>query len=294
MTKTDKHFFWWISFPTNTALAELESSQLFDLGAAGTEEQNTFPEIVNPVGDMLLKACFMDKDSFEAAKVFFQEREGLAFGEEEQEDWDQSWRLQQKPLAVTDHLTVMPPWLDAEPHGVTLKLEAKMAFGTGSHETTRLCALMLEELDCKDKTVLDIGTGTGILALYAAFLGAKQTIAHDIDPVTGPCLRENFELNIPPQGHEVIFFVGGLEALKESFRFDIILCNMIRTELWPFREELFAQLKPSGLVIVSGQLHQDREHFVELQKTIPFHFVQEKSLNEWWGFVGQLNSDIKA
>jgi len=74
-----------------------------------------------------------------------------------------------------------------------------MAFGTGSHESTRIAALLLETLNLRGKSVLDVGTGTGILSLYPAQLGAKLCVGFDIDPVTGPCLRENLDLNPPPR-----------------------------------------------------------------------------------------------
>ena len=76
-----------------------------------------------------------------------------------------------------------------------LELEAKTAFGTGEHDTTSSCATLMESIDFNGKTVLDIGTGTGILAMYARRLGAKMAVGTEIDPLTIPCIAENFERN---------------------------------------------------------------------------------------------------
>jgi len=158
-----------------------------------------------------------------------------------------------------------------------------MAFGTGSHESTRIAALLLESLDLREKSVLDVGTGTGILSLYPAQLGAKFCVGFDIDPVTGPCLRENSDLNPPPPGSAVVFFVGILDALQASVRFDVIVCNMIRTEAWPHLEAFLAHLKPGGRLVLSGQRIEDQSHWTQWFKEKNLAPVREITLGEWWG-----------
>src|SRR5690606_13503033 len=133
-------------------------------------------------------------DACRAARAVFGEQRVVAWGESPWEDWDRSWRERQVPVEVTPGLTVCPPWVEAPPGSRhVIRLEAKMAFGTGSHESTRIAALLMEKLDLSGRTVLDVGTGTGLLALFAARQGARRIVGFDIDPVAGPCLRENLD-----------------------------------------------------------------------------------------------------
>lgn len=275
--------YWWISFRSPANSLELDQDQLFELGATGIEEVDE----ASSTNGILLKGFFEAADTFAAAVRHFGDRPGFASGEAPVEDWDRSWRDRQVPLEVTPSLTVVPPWVDSGPAPYVIRLEAKMSFGTGSHETTRLCATLLEQFPPKGKSVLDIGTGTGILALYAALLGACEVVALDIDPVVGSNLRENLVLNPPPADCRFYPFIGELSAMGPKTRFDLILCNMIRTELWPFREELRARLHPGGLFIVSGQREEDKSHFFAWQKESPFEIVSESMLDGWWGFAAR-------
>jgi len=326
--------YWWITFRSTAEDLELDQNRLFELGATGIEE----PEDPGASGDSrgaagvppgaegippgtsgafpLLKAYFEATQTFMAAKAAFADRPGFTSGEAPVEDWDRSWRDRQTPVEVTPSLTVVPPWVDPGPARHVIRLEAKMAFGTGSHESTRIAALLLETLPGRPaqgvrpadapsaaapsattssvdaplsgRSVLDIGAGTGILALYAGLLGAGLIVALDIDPVTGPCLRENQALNPLPAQARFQPFVGILDALRPDAAFDVIVCNMIRTELWPFREELRRRLKPGGHFVVSGQRQEDKPHFLAWQRQSPFRIVAEQSLDAWWGFAATL------
>ncbi len=322
--------YWWITFRSTAADLELDQDRLFELGATGIEE----PEDPGASGETpLLKVYFEESGAFTTAATAFRDRPGFASGEAPIEDWDRSWRDRQTPVEVTPSLTVVPPWVDPGSARHVIRLEAKMAFGTGSHESTRIAALLLENLPgparpdgtgtgldgtgagtgrpsnpgnpsspgpeslprvdtplgtpLDGRSVLDIGAGTGILALYAGLLGAGLIVALDIDPVTGPCLRENQALNPLPARARFQPFVGELGALREDAAFDIVICNMIRTELWPFREELRRRLKPGGHFIVSGQRQEDKPYFLAWQRQSPFRIVAEQSLDAWWGFAAQ-------
>lgn len=273
---------------------ELDQDGLFESGATGVEEVEAPP---GHSGGVLLKGFFAAAVDMEGARARFADRPELACGEARLEDWDRSWRERQTPVPVTGLLTVVPPWVPAPADARhVIRLEAKMAFGTGSHESTRIAALLLEKAGAAGASVLDIGAGTGILALYAARLGAAAVTALDIDPVAGPCLRENLALNPVPSQCRFHILVGGIEALAPAARFGVVLCNMIRTELWPFREELRARLAPQGsatpqrpgLFIVSGQRLEDKPHFLAWRETSPFRILHEAEMDGWWGFAGSL------
>ncbi|MEO7425556.1 MAG: 50S ribosomal protein L11 methyltransferase [Fibrobacteria bacterium] len=302
--------YWWLCFRSPQTSLELDQDRLFELEATGIEEveepvasptTGSSMAAENPTSldeGILVKAFFATAGAAETAHAWFQDRPGLAMGEEKIEDWDRSWRDRQTPVAVTDSLVVMPPWVDAPANGRhVIRLEAKMAFGTGSHESTRIAATLLERIALAGGSVLDIGTGTGILALYAAQLGAASVLALDIDPVVGPCLNENLILNPPPRGCRFRTLIGEIDSLAGEARFDTVICNMIRTELWPFREQLRSRLsiaaetplRRGGLFVVSGQRLEDKTHFLAWRETSPFRIVQETEMDGWWGFAGALD-----
>ncbi len=186
------------------------------------------------------------------------DRPGLEWGESPWEDWDHDWRERQTPVEVTSRLVVCPPWIAAP---------------------------LLEDLDLRGKSLLDMGTGTGILSVYAAGLGAAFVTGFDIDPVTGPCLHENLDLNPTPPGTIVAFFVGTSEALRPSARFDAVVTNMIRTEIWPYLDVLLSRLRPGGSLAVSGQRIEDQPYWREWFTAKGLKPFREFELDGWWGFV---------
>ena len=275
---TIRPVYYWIRLTSSPESTESDQYRLMELGALGAEETEGAPVAV--------KGCFADQAVWLHARAALADRSGLQSGDSPWEDWDRSWRERQTPVEVTPCLAVCPPWVDPPAHiRHCIKLEAKMAFGTGSHESTRIAALLLEELDLRGKSLLDAGTGTGILSLYPAQLGARLAVGFDIDPVTGPCLCENLDLNPLPSGAKAVFYVGTLDALSPSMRFDVIVCNMIRTEAWPHLDAFPAFLKPGGCIIISGQRLEDQPHWLkwfEEKEVKPFC---EIILEEWWGFA---------
>ncbi|MEO6098213.1 MAG: 50S ribosomal protein L11 methyltransferase [Fibrobacteria bacterium] len=291
--------YWWLCFRTSIESLELDQDRLFETGATGIEEveeastvvgdASTGPEALNRSG-VLVKGFFGTAGEMQAAREFFKDRKDLTHGEEKIEDWDRSWRDRQTPVEVTANLVVMPPWVDAPAGGRhVIRLEAKMAFGTGSHESTRIAANLLERVPLQGGSVVDIGAGTGILALYAAQLGATSVLALDIDPVVGPCMNENLILNPVPAGCRFRTLIGGTGTLKGNARFSVVICNMIRTELWPFREELRSRLLPGGSFLVSGQRLEDKQHFFAWRETSPFRIGEEVEMDGWWGFAATVD-----
>jgi ribosomal protein L11 methyltransferase len=282
--------FYWLRFRSESHQQDWDQHELFEFGALGTEEEMADGFSPNPdalAGPLWLKASFSDPEAWKTALKHFKDRPDLTSGQDLVEDWDQSWRDRQEPVMVTPQLTVVPPWLPSPETGFSIRLTAKMAFGTGLHESTQLAATLLEQLPLQKARVLDVGAGTGILALYAALLGAPWAVAHDIDPVAGPCLAENLALNPPPKGSLANFFVGTTDAIKTGVVFEVIVCNMIRTEWWPFRAELAQLTLTQGHLILSGQRLEDKSEVLPWLNQVGFIPVLEVEKNGWWAVAAQ-------
>jgi ribosomal protein L11 methyltransferase len=173
------------------------------------------------------------------------------------EDWSSSWKVHFKPLRVGKHLLIVPTWEDAAalPDDLVIRIDPGMAFGTGGHETTRLCLELLESvLDngplLSMPSLLDLGTGSGILAIAANLLGAGRILALDIDPDAVEVACENLALN--DMSDLIECGTAPLESLTENF--DIILANILAEELVRLASSLAERLHPGGSLILSGIL----------------------------------------
>ncbi len=197
-------------------------------------------------------------------------------------DWDRWWKDCATPVHVSKRLWVRPPWVNFTPEesdAILLELEAKSAFGTGDHATTALIAGMIENLDLKGKSFLDIGTGTGILTMLADKLGAKLAVGTEIDMLALPCIAENFEKNHCKNAHAVF---GFLDVFKSGTKFDAIVCNMIRTEFWPLRKDVERLLAPKGRFILTGQLTAEKDYVLSWFEECRFKTLREQTRDEWW------------
>ena len=173
------------------------------------------------------------------------------------EDWSTSWKVNFKPLRIGRRLLIVPSWEEPQPqpNDIVLRLDPGMAFGTGGHETTRLCLELLEQIMdtmpiLRSPAVLDLGTGSGILAMAAVQLGAGRVCAVDIDPLALEVARENLEIN--GLADQVECSTTPLESLEGCF--DVILANILAEELVRLAPYLGKRLSPGGSLVLSGIL----------------------------------------
>jgi ribosomal protein L11 methyltransferase len=167
------------------------------------------------------------------------------------------------------------------PPGMTrLHLPAVRAFGTGSHESTRLAVRLLLSEDLRGARVLDVGCGAGTLAFVAALEGARQAVAFDVDPHAAFATREQARANGIPR---LYAFAGPLEALRDEARFDIIVANMIHEEIAPLLPLFRTRLLSNGLLLCSGQLAERKGEWDDLLRKSGFHSVRSIAENEWFG-----------
>jgi ribosomal protein L11 methyltransferase len=168
-------------------------------------------------------------------------------------DWSEGWKAWLRPVAV-GRITVVPPWLAPEgpvtsgPGPLTVVVEPGMAFGTGHHETTAGCLLALQEVDLVGRRVVDVGTGTAILAIAAVALGAREVDAVDVDPEAIDVARANVAAH--GMQDRIRLAVGSCEVARGPG--DVVVANIITDVLLPLAPALVGLLAPDGVLITSG------------------------------------------
>lgn len=173
-------------------------------------------------------------------------------------DWAEAWKAFFKPFRVGRRLVVVPSWEEFRPRSgdVILRLDPGMAFGTGTHASTALCLEALERLARPGVDVLDVGTGSGILAIAAAFLGADRVTALDIDPVAVRVARENIAAN--GVSSRVQARLG--EAMDEpAASYDLVLANLTAGIHTAVHADLVRALRPGATLVVSGIIAEEAE-----------------------------------
>jgi len=167
----------------------------------------------------------------------------------EQDDWQNGWRKYYHPMEIGTRLAIVPSWQEYDTDRVKLILDPGLAFGTGGHETTSLCLETLDEKIAGGERVLDIGTGSGILAIAALKLGAASAEGVDIDPVAVRTAGENAALN--GVADKLTVLVGDLSD-KASGQYDVVVANIVANAIISLAPAVPALMKPSGYFIASG------------------------------------------
>jgi ribosomal protein L11 methyltransferase len=170
-----------------------------------------------------------------------------------EQDWAVNWREFFGVVETGGRIVVVPTWVDHEPRPGqrVIRLDPGRAFGTGHHETTRLCLRALERHVRPGASVLDVGTGSGILAIAAALLGAGHVLAVDIDPTAVEVARENCSAN----GVEVVLRAGALESRPGQF--DVVVANISAPANIALAPLFGASVRPDGILILSGLLEEN-------------------------------------
>ena len=203
-----------------------------------------------------------------------------------EQDWLAEYRRHAVPRAIGATF-----WVDPHPASPTppppgrihLIVEPRQAFGSGSHESTQLVLLMMEELPLAGRRVLDVGTGSGILALAARALGAAAVVGFDLD-VEAVCIARQ-TVAVQPQPLPVALFAGSTRALRPRPAFDLILANLIPAEAQPLLGDLRAQLAPGGRLLLSGLMADQLAASEEELERCGFSVESGRELDEWVGVM---------
>jgi ribosomal protein L11 methyltransferase len=197
-----------------------------------------------------------------------------------EEDWVEAWKEQLSVLRIGRRIVVRPSWRDyaPEPGDVVIQLDPGMAFGTGLHPTTQMCLLALEELMCPGAAVLDLGTGSGILAIVAAKLGAGRVLAVDRDPVAVKTARGNIVTNGVQRTVGVVR--GSLGEVSGSY--DLVVVNILaKVIVEMMREGLATRLHPGGSLITAGIIADQESEVVAALEQEGLTAVGRQQREDW-------------
>ena len=203
----------------------------------------------------------------------------------QQQNWNAEWESQFDPVYVEDFLTIRAPFHDISVEkGMTLEIMPKMSFGTGHHQTTWMMSKALFELETMPAKVLDMGTGTGVLAIIAEKLGATEILAVDIEDWSVENTIENAERNSCEKIHAVC---GDIDVIRNS-EFDLILANINKNVLKAHLPSYANLLKKDGMLFLSGFFTSDVEEMVEYASSFGFQKIRILNKDNWAAIELQL------
>lgn len=277
-----------VSITIDSAAREALCAYLFERGCTGV--------VIDDFGDGIVRAYFSLEDDPDEIRNGIESRlrelEGffpeisppeVRFTQRDGEDWSTAWRRFFHTERVTESLTVVPAWESASPEGKgsVIRIDPGPAFGTGKHPTTRMCLRAMEMISRpRSWSLLDVGTGSGILAIYGAKLGAKRVVAMDIDPDALAWAERNIRMNDLEGAIELTSRI--LEGEDETFF--MVSANLILETIMDLMPHFSRPLKSGGWLVLSGLL-RDQIGSVKLPLVQQGFSVRQILLQEEWACI---------
>lgn len=310
------------SLETTTQAVDLVSNMLDELGIEGIEIEDKVPiteeekkemfiDILPELGEDDGKATvsFYISDDEDKDSTLSSVKEGLVeladfvevgdmkitVSETEDKDWINNWKQYWKPFRVADDIIIKPTWETLEEkneNDLVIEIDPGTAFGTGSHETTRLCIQGLRKYITNETVLLDVGSGSGILSIIGLKLGAKAALGTDIDPNAIHAMYDNAKVNGITEG-EFTVKIGNIiddKTLQEEVgmeKYDIVVANILADVIIPLSSEIKQHMKKGGLYITSGIIYMKRDEVKDAIEENGFTIVEENKMGEWVSFVAK-------
>ncbi|WED43405.1 50S ribosomal protein L11 methyltransferase [Legionella cardiaca] len=229
--------------------------------------------------DVIINALYAEEnDAKQAMQNLSSQYQNLQFSLHTlaDQDWERAWMKDFKPQRFGQNLWICPSWMEPpEPNAVNLILDPGLAFGTGTHPTTFLCLTWLDQAPLQDKTVIDYGCGSGILALAALKLGAAKVYAVDIDEQALQATTNNALANVENASQLSIGFPENLDS-----KVDLLIANILLAPLLGLQSKFKDLLKTNGTLIISGILEDQAASLIEAYQT-DFNHHDSKTMDGW-------------
>lgn len=316
----------WTKFllETTTEAVDLISDMLNDLGIVGIEISDKIPlseedkkrmfiDILPELGedDGAAQVSFYVDPSEDIEELSGKIKEGLAelseyvsvgsgkisVSETEDTDWINNWKAFFKPFRIDDTIVIKPTWevLEDKKEGdLVIEIDPGTSFGTGAHETTKLCIIAMKKYLKSDSIVLDAGSGSGILSIIAKKLGAKEVLGIDIDPNATISAVENAVVNeLAVEEGNLSFTTGNIiedDGIRTSIgkeKYDMVVANILADVIIPLSEVIGENMKPGAIFISSGIINSKEEAVRKAILKNHFTILDTNRMGDWVSFVAQ-------
>lgn len=219
----------------------------------------------------------------------------LEISETEDLDWINNWKEFFKPFRVDDSIVIKPTWEQLEetsPNDLVIEIDPGTAFGTGSHETTKLCILGMKKYITAETNLLDVGCGSGILSIIGAKLGAAKVMSTDIDPNAVKAAYENAEVNHISKDILTIFdgdIITDQELQQKIGRngYDVVVANILADVIIPLSAVIGQFIKPGGIFISSGIINTKKDAVEKAILENGFEIVEVSEMGDWVSFTAR-------
>ena len=296
--------------PDKDLAVELISDVFYDFGLQGVvvedpriKPEEGWPEDVIGRPDHYTVTGYFPSDNqiekrcsiLEKKMVQFKQQLGLIYRinykELDEEDWAHSWKAYFRPQKIGRNMVVKPTWRDYRPNKgeVIIELDPGMAFGTGTHPTTAMCVAMIEAHLKKEDSFLDVGTGSGILLIAAAKLGAGNVCGIDHDQTALNVAAENLRLNGFKAPDIRLICADLVEGIRQKY--DIIAANILSHIILVLLEVIRRVLKPGGIFIGSGIVDKNEKQVADAMRNVGFEILEISSKDEWVAIAGRLRAE---
>ncbi|MBN1382986.1 MAG: 50S ribosomal protein L11 methyltransferase [Deltaproteobacteria bacterium] len=313
MTKNERKQWLKIELTAEPLLIDALSNFLTEIGAQGVSQEELIPQSEDDFPDPRAKdilTAYLPNDKrikeklasldryIDSVSDIFPDQATPSYKTETvaDSDWGEEWKKYFKPLRVSKSIVIKPTWERCEPVGsdIVIEIDPGMAFGTGQHPSTRMCLEALEELMVKKKEdkkchVLDVGTGTGILGIASAKLGADRVICVDIDKKAIAIARENAKINEVQT--RIRFINRDVATVDEPF--DLIIANLTANLLVKLHKHLISLLEQDGHLILSGIIEQDKPEIEKHYYTGALELQRIITEKEWVCYILKKNGPKK-
>lgn len=281
-----------ISLPVTPETEEAITNFLFEQGAQGCYQQ-----------ELRLFAYFASQDwnpiKAEQLRIYLQQLSELQFPVDfnslrieqiEDQDWNAAWKKNLTPIAINETFIIKPTWTDvtAGTAAYIIEIDPQMAFGTGYHATTQLMLRLLISHLHSPRRILDMGTGTGILAIACAKLCSAAIVAFDNDPIAAATALNNCRIN--DVADKILVFCGTIDVLK-PIQFDLLLANINRSIIIESLPQISRLLTQTGRTILSGILTDEKEMVERALIRHGFRVIDEADQEEWTALVATFSND---
>lgn len=306
-----------ITIHTSTDAVDFLSSELYDIGITGIEVVDHVPLSQEEIDAMFVEVlsdhepvddgkamihCYLDENMdvedmgmkiqeiLQSVSKFVKIGEGtIDYGTTKEEDWVNNWKKFFKPLRLDDTIVIKPTWEtleDQKDDDIVIEIDPGTAFGTGSHETTRLCIEGMKEQIHEKTRMLDVGCGSGILSIIGLKLGAGHAVMTDIDPRAIPPAKENMHVNHITDDKFQVYQGNVLEdddfcvSLGEH-TYDLVVANILADVIIPLTSIVGRFLKEDGRFVISGIINTKEEDVKKQLDDYGFEVESRRTMKEW-------------